>query len=127
MVQTYTPYMSEVTCGDYVLKSDYDALAAELEEAIANFADPSDKRRIRALESALREIKSLTEPRHCDDWTDAVRNAYYVAQAILATSETACVRKPIRVGCETADGTIIVHGEDETCEVCSALNRGGVK
>jgi hypothetical protein len=30
MVQTYTPYMSEVTCGDYVLKSDYDALTAEL-------------------------------------------------------------------------------------------------
>jgi hypothetical protein len=32
-----------------------DALAAELEEAIANFADPKDKRRIRELETALRE------------------------------------------------------------------------
>lgn len=30
-------------------------LEAELEEAIANFADPSDKRRIRELEAALRE------------------------------------------------------------------------
>lgn len=41
---------------------------------------------------------------------------YLAAKAYRSTLET-------KVGCEGADGLLRVHAENETCDVCSTVNR----
>jgi hypothetical protein len=53
--------------GELVPSADYDALAAQLDECIANCADPNDKRRIRELEAVLRLIADAKDVRGCGE------------------------------------------------------------
>jgi hypothetical protein len=50
-----------------VFAADYEALAAELDECIANCADPKDKHRIRELEAVLRLIADAKDVRGCGE------------------------------------------------------------